>query len=199
QVPSPMGRVSLGRKRHQVMQRRKIWCEEIAIRRTVFLVAAGRDSSPVFSVESNKGSPGILFKRPKTDLTGRPGRHHSVHVRSKYFKKSEKKACHASKTSVILTAKPNQTNGETNDKIRTENVRILPLGSRSRRRTSFPYRRERLRAGGDTGTQRSHHRASYRHGLVYPDCGNRIGFAGYGLHSRSPEKAGREYASGRYS
>ena len=108
-VPSPMGRVSLGRKRRPIMQRRKICREEIAIRRTVFLVAAGRDSSPVFSAESNKGPPGILPKRPKTGLTGRAGRHHSVHVRSKYFEKSEKKACHASKTSVILTAKPNQT------------------------------------------------------------------------------------------
>src|SRR5438132_2353092 len=103
----------------------------------------------------------ILLKRIwKTGLTRRGPRHQSVRVRSKYFKKSEKKACQASKTSVILTAKPNQTNGETNDKIRTENVRILPLGSRSRRRTSFPHCRQRLRAGG-TGTHRSDHRASH--------------------------------------
>src|SRR5438045_3656677 len=160
----------------------------------VVLSAASCDFSPVFSVESNKGPPGILFKRPKTDLTGRPGRHHSVHVRSKYFKKSEKKACHASKTSVILTAKPNQTNGETNDKIRTENVRILPVGSRSRRRNSFPCCRKRLRPSGDACTNRSDHRASCRDGVIYPNRGNRIGFAGHGLHSRSPEKAGREYA-----
>src|SRR2546430_3513790 len=124
------------------------------------------------------------MKIQKTGLTRRMPRHHSVRVRSKYFKKSEKKACQASKTSVILTAKPNQTNGETNDKIRTENVRILPVGSRSRRRTSFPHRRERLRAGGDTRTRRSDHRASYRDGVIYPNRGNRIGFAGYGLHSR---------------
>ena len=86
----------------------------------------------------------------KTCLTHGAARHQSVHVRSKYFKKNEKKACQASKTSLILTAKPNQTNGETNDKIRTEHVRILPLGSRSRRRTSFPRGRQRLRAGAGT-------------------------------------------------
>jgi hypothetical protein len=58
-------------------------------------------------------------KEPETSLTRGAGRHQSVHVRSKYFKKNEKKACQASKTPVILTAKPNQTNGETNDQIRT--------------------------------------------------------------------------------
>jgi hypothetical protein len=63
------------------------------------------------------------------------------------FKKNEKKACQASKTPVILTAKPNQTNGETNDKIRTKHVRIRALGSHSRRRTFFPRGRERIRAG----------------------------------------------------
>src|SRR5947207_15726525 len=108
--PKPDGpRVVRPEARSDNAKTRKICREEIAIRRTVFLVAAGRDSSPVFSAESNKGPPGILPKRPKTGLTGRAGRHHSVYVRSKYFKKSEKKACHASKTSVILTAKPNQT------------------------------------------------------------------------------------------
>jgi hypothetical protein len=60
-----------------------------------------------------------LAKFPKnggeTRLTRAAGRHQSVHVRSKYFKKNEKKACQASETPVILTAKPNQTNGETND------------------------------------------------------------------------------------
>jgi iron complex outermembrane receptor protein len=45
----------------------------------------------------------------ETRLTRRGRRHHSVHVRSKYFKKNEKKACQPSKTSLILTAKPNQT------------------------------------------------------------------------------------------
>jgi iron complex outermembrane recepter protein len=38
-----------------------------------------------------------------------PPGHHSGRVRSKYFKKNEKKACHAFQTSLILTAKPNQT------------------------------------------------------------------------------------------
>jgi hypothetical protein len=56
---------------------------------------------------------------PETSLTLGAGRHQSVLVRSKYFKKNEKKACQASQTPVILTAKPNQTNGETNDQIRT--------------------------------------------------------------------------------
>src|SRR5438132_1412408 len=137
----------------------------------------------------------ILLKRIwKTGLTRRVPRHHSVRVRSKYFKKSEKKACQASKTSVILTAKPNQTNGETNDKIRTENVRILPLGSRSRRRTSFPHRRERLRASGGTGTHRSHHRASHRDWLVYSDGGNGIGLAGHRLHRGGANKTGVEHS-----
>ena len=92
-----------------------------------------------------------LQNRRKTALAGLLPRHHSGRVRSKYFKKSEKKACQASKTSLILTAKPNQTNGETNDKKRTEHVRILPHGSRSRRRTSFPHRCQRLRAGPGPG------------------------------------------------
>src|SRR2546421_12383115 len=104
----------------------------------------------------------LLKRIRKTSLTRGGPRHHSAHVRSKYFKKSEKKACQASKTSLILTAKPNQTNGETNDKIRTEHVWILPLGSRSRRRASFPHRRERLWASGDTSPHRSYHRASHR-------------------------------------
>src|SRR6266436_920388 len=123
----------------------------------------------------------ILLKRIwKIGLTRRVPRHHSVRVRSKYFKKSEKKACQASKTSVILTAKPNQTNGETNDKIRTENVRILPLGSRSRRRTSFPHRRECLRASAST--HRSDHRASHRDWFVHSYRGNGVGAAGHRLH-----------------
>jgi hypothetical protein len=33
----------------------------------------------------------------------------------KYFKKNEKNACQGAKSSLILTPKPNQTNGETND------------------------------------------------------------------------------------
>jgi hypothetical protein len=89
----------------------------------------------------------------ETGLTRDCRRHHSWGVRSKYFKKNEKKACQPSKTSLILTAKPNQTNGETNDKKRTAHVRILPLGSRSRRRTSFPHRRQRLRAGTGPGAK----------------------------------------------
>jgi len=44
------------------------------------------------------------------------GRQQSDWRRSKFFKKSEKKPCHASITSLFLTPKPNQTNGETNDK-----------------------------------------------------------------------------------
>src|SRR5438477_5571592 len=71
---------------------------------------------------SVRGCKKNLQKVPKTGLTRGARRHQAVQVRSKYFKKSEKKACQASKTSLILTAKPNQTNGETNDKIRTENV-----------------------------------------------------------------------------
>src|SRR6266446_4834844 len=133
----------------------------------------------------------ILLKRIwKTGLTHRGPRHHSVRVRSKYYKKSEKKACQASKTSVILTAKPNQTNGETNDKIRTENVRILPLGSRSRRRTSFPHRRERIRAGA--GTHRSHHRARHCDWFVHSYRGDGIGPAGHRLHRGSHDEAGRQ-------
>src|SRR5437870_13901071 len=121
----------------------------------------------------------ILLKRIwKTGLTRRVPRHHSVRVRSKYFKKSEKKACQASKTPVILTAKPNQTNGETNDKIRTEHVRIRPLGSRSRLRTSFPRGCQRLRASSRT---RSDNRASYRDRFLHPDRRDGIGLAGYGL------------------
>src|SRR5438477_3189725 len=112
----------------------------------------------------------ILLKRIwKTGLTRRAPRHHSVRVRSKYFKKSEKKACHASKTSVILTAKPNQTIGETNDKKRTAHVRILPHSSRSRRRSSFPHCRKRLRASGVARAKRSHHRASHRDRFIHPD------------------------------
>jgi hypothetical protein len=41
--------------------------------------------------------------------------------RSKKFKKSEKKACQGLRNSISLP-KPNQTNGETNDKKRTKNV-----------------------------------------------------------------------------
>jgi hypothetical protein len=66
----------------------------------------------------------IRFDRPAA-------RHHSGRLRSKYFKKSEKKACQPSQTPVILTAKPNQTIGETNDKKRTAHVWILPHSSRS--------------------------------------------------------------------
>ena len=115
-------------------------------------------------------------KRLETSLTRGAGRHQSIPVRSKYFKKNEKKACQASKTPVILTAKPNQTNGETNDQIRTEHVRILPLGSRSRRRTSFPHGRQRLRA------RRSDNRASHRDWFLHPDRRDRIGPAGYSLY-----------------
>jgi hypothetical protein len=46
----------------------------------------------------------------KTGLTAILARHHSGRVRSKYFKKSEKKACHPLESPLILTAKPNQTN-----------------------------------------------------------------------------------------
>jgi hypothetical protein len=86
----------------------------------------------------------------KTGLTGELPRHHSLHVRSKYFKKSEKKACQPLKTSLILTAKPNQTNGETNDKKRTAHVRIDPLSTRGCGRSSFPHRRQRERAGAES-------------------------------------------------
>jgi hypothetical protein len=40
--------------------------------------------------------PEILQNREKSGLTGSPPRHRSVRVRSKYFKKSEKKACQPS-------------------------------------------------------------------------------------------------------
>jgi hypothetical protein len=43
-------------------------------------------------------APKILQKWCETSLTRGAGRHQSVHVRSKYFKKNEKKACQASKT-----------------------------------------------------------------------------------------------------
>jgi hypothetical protein len=51
----------------------------------------------------------------KSGLSGSLGRHRPGQARSKNFQKSEKKACQPSKTPVILTAKPNQTIGETND------------------------------------------------------------------------------------
>src|SRR5205085_4123388 len=115
-------------------------------------LSLGRSASPVGN--SLSGKAGALPKRGpgknwtkkvksrhKRGLTGVPPRHQSVHVRSKYFKKSEKKACQPFQTSLFLTAKPNQTNGETNDKIRTTPIRILPLGSRSRRWASFNDRR----------------------------------------------------------
>jgi hypothetical protein len=45
----------------------------------------------------------------------------SPFCRSKKFKKSEKKACQGIRNLISLP-KPNQTNGETNDKKRTKNV-----------------------------------------------------------------------------
>jgi hypothetical protein len=56
-----------------------------------------------------------LQNRRKSGLEGPRPRHHSGQRRSKYFEKNEKKACQPSQTPVILTAKPNQTIGETND------------------------------------------------------------------------------------
>ncbi len=49
---------------------------------------------------------------------GRLWGHRPSLPRSKFFEKSEKKPCQAPHASVFLTPKPNQTNGETNDKTR---------------------------------------------------------------------------------
>jgi hypothetical protein len=45
-------------------------------------------------------------------------RQQPAHGRSKIFEKSEKKSCHPMGAPLFLTAKPNPTNGETNDKKR---------------------------------------------------------------------------------
>src|SRR6476620_1608509 len=77
-----------------------------------------------------------LSRCPEIHFGRTLARHRSGRVRSKNFEKSEKKACQPAKTPVILTAKPNQTIGETNDKKRTEHVRIPPHSSRSCRGNS---------------------------------------------------------------
>jgi hypothetical protein len=48
-------------------------------------------------------------------LVPRAPRHQPFESRSKIFEKSEKMSCNASAGSLFLTAKPNPTNGETND------------------------------------------------------------------------------------
>jgi hypothetical protein len=60
-------------------------------------------------------APGFFARSPEIRLGRLAARHQSGERRSKYFKKSEKKACQPYQTPVILTAKPNQTIGETND------------------------------------------------------------------------------------
>jgi len=55
-------------------------------------------------------APGIFAESWEIRFDRAPPRHRAGRPRSKYFKKSEKKACQPSKTPVILTAKPNQTN-----------------------------------------------------------------------------------------
>src|SRR5258708_7263866 len=50
-----------------------------------------------------RGGPKSLQDGQKSALTGYPRRHPSGRVRSKYFKKSEKKACQPSQTPLILT------------------------------------------------------------------------------------------------
>src|SRR5437764_8419660 len=60
-----------------------------------------------------------LSRCSEIDFDQTLARHRSGRVRSKNFEKSEKKACQPAQTPLILTAKPNQTIGETNDKKRT--------------------------------------------------------------------------------
>jgi hypothetical protein len=69
--------------------------------------------------ESQRAGEIRLQRRP---LGSKPAesfwRHQPHKVRSNIFEKSEKKSCHPIGTPLFLTAKPNPTNGETNDKKR---------------------------------------------------------------------------------
>src|SRR4051794_21046052 len=122
----------------------------------------------------------IFAESAKTTFNRGPDRHRFGRLRSKNFEKSEKKACQPSKTPVILTAKPNQTIGETNDKKRTAHVWILPHSSRSCCRNSSRPRGKRLRANHThawpecaqrAGPVGSYHRARHRDRFVHPDRG----------------------------
>src|SRR6476469_6392298 len=91
-----------------------------------------------------------LSRCPEIHFGRTLARHRSGRGRSKNFEKSEKKACQPAKTPVILTAKPIQTIGETNDKKRTAHVWILPHSSRSCCRGSSRISGWRLRAKPDS-------------------------------------------------
>jgi len=62
-----------------------------------------------------------LVRLSRLPIKGEPKRQMSSFCRSKKFKKIEKKACQGLRNLLSLP-KPNQTNGETNDKKRTKNV-----------------------------------------------------------------------------
>src|SRR4051812_607238 len=97
------------------------------------VVAEKFGASDSFSLHAG---PDSSQNGPKSGFGRLAGRHPFGRLRSKYFKKSEKKACQPPGTPVNLTAKPNQTIGETNDKKRTAHVRIPPHSCRSCRGNS---------------------------------------------------------------
>src|SRR4051794_38422174 len=79
------------------------------------------------------------------DLKERPEKRRQppARSRSKIFEKSEKKSCHTPHPALFLSPKPNQTNGETNDKKRTTNV---PRGLCRGGRLAVAHEHECLRA-----------------------------------------------------